>query len=374
MHGTADCRGSRRRCQRVILLAAGVVGCAHAIGSPHQVIIDTDPGTDDAIAIVLALRSPELAVRALTIVAGNVTAAQGAENARRIVSLAHRCDVPVASGARKPLIAKLTTGEVWHGKNGLADIQLPDPNCPLDRRWAPDLIIEMVHAAPHQITLITLGPLTNIALAGEKDPSIVPLVRQVIMMAGSTSGGNVTPAAEFNVYVDPEAAQLVFNAGWPITMVGLDVCRKTLLTRRHVPQLGESRDPLAHLVFGIGEFLVAAAERRGAAGAAMYDPLAVAAAIDPTLTVAAPMRVDVETTGRLTRGETVTNREGRRELTELRRFADGERYVFTGSSETVASNAAVATDVQAERFLDLLLTRMRSSHSAARSAKVGGPP
>jgi purine nucleosidase len=249
---------------------------------------------------------------------------------------------------------------------------LPDPNCPLDRRWAPDLIIEMVHAAPHQITLITLGPLTNIAMAEEKDPSIVPLVRQVIMMAGSTSGGNVTPAAEFNVYVDPEAAQLVFNAGWPITMVGLDVCRKTLLTRRQVPQLGEGRDPLAHLVFGIGEFLVAAAERRGAAGAAMYDPLAVGAAIDPTLIVAAPMRVDVETTGRLTRGETVANREGRRELRELRRFADGERYVFTGASEAVVANAAVATDVQAERFLELLLTRIRSSHPPARSARVGG--
>jgi len=372
MHRTADCRGCRRCCGRVILLAAWIVGCAHAVGSPRQVIIDTDPGTDDAIAIVLALRSPELAVRALTIVAGNVTAAQGAENARRIVSLAQRCNVPVAAGARKPLVAKLTTGEVWHGRNGLADIQLPDPTCPLDRRWAPDLIIEMVHAAPHQITLITLGPLTNIALAEEKDPSIVPLVRQVIMMAGSASGGNVTPAAEFNVYVDPEAAQLVFNAGWPITMVGLDVCRKTLLTSRQLPQLGEGRDPLAHLVFGIGEFLVAAAERRGAAGAAMYDPLAVGVAIDPTLIVAAPMRVDVETTGRLTRGETVANREGTRELTELRRFADGERYVFTGVSGTVVANAAVATDVQAERFLELLLTRIRSSHPPARSAKVGG--
>jgi purine nucleosidase len=355
-----------------MLIIACIVCSCPAAGSPRQVIIDADPGTDDAIAIALALRSPELSIRALTIVPGNVTTAQGADNARRIVSLAQRCDIPVAAGAKRPLVATLTTGEVWHGRNGLADIQLPDPRCPLDARWAPDLIIEAVHAAPHEITLLTLGPLTNIALALEKDPGIVPLVPRVIMMAGSTSGGNVTPAAEFNIYVDPEAAELVFDAGWPITMVGLDVCRKTLLTRTRLQPFAGDGDPLAHLVFGIGSFLVDAAEKRGASGAAMYDPLAVGAAIDSTLLVAVPMRVDVETAGRLTRGETVANRGGIRELVELRTFPEGARYVFTGATERVTPNAAVATDVRAERFLDLLLSRVRAPGPGARSANATG--
>ena len=358
------------RFARVMLVMVCMACSAHATGSPRQVIIDTDPGTDDAIAIALALRSPELSVRALTIVPGNVAAAQGVDNARRIVSLAQRCDVPVAAGARRPLVATLTTGEVWHGRNGLADILLPEPRCPLDRRWAPDLIIETVRAAPHQVTLLTLGPLTNVALALEKDPGIVPLVDRVIMMAGSTSGGNVTAAAEFNIYVDPEAAELVFNAGWPITMVGLDVCRKTLLTRRHLQPLAGDADPLAHLVFGIGSFLVDAAERYGASGAALYDPLTVGAAIDSTLITTTPLRIDVETGGGLTRGETVANREGTRELIELRPFPDGARYVFTGGTQKVAPNAAVATEVQAGRFLDLLLSRIRSREASARSAHV----
>jgi inosine-uridine nucleoside N-ribohydrolase len=346
---------------RVLLTAAAAACALRVAAAPRPVIIDTDPGTDDAIAIVLALRSPELAVRALTIVPGNVTAAQGADNARRIVSLAHRCDVPVAAGATRPLVAPLTTGsETWHGKNGLADVQLPAPVCPLDRRWAPDLISEMVRAAPHQITLVTIGPLTNIALALEKDPGIVPLVKEVIMMGGSISGGNVTPAAEFNIYVDPEAAQLVFKAGWPITMVGLDVCRLTLLTRARLRKLAGQYDPVAQFVYSIGDFLVRAAERHGEAGSLMYDPLAVGVAIDPTLITTSPMVVDVETMGGFTRGETVANRERIKNIIDQRQSSDGMRY-FTGATEPLSPNAGVATAVQADRFLDLLLSRVGSA-------------
>ena len=199
-----------------------------ALAQPRKVIIDTDPGTDDAMAIMLALNSPEFDVRALTVVPGNVTAAQGLENALRMVSLANRCDIAVAAGAQHPLFQKLITAEFWHGKNGLANVELPPSKCKVDPRWGPDLIIEMVHANPHEITLVPIGPLTNIALALEKDPSIVPLVKEVVIMGGSISGGNVNAAAEANIFNDPEAAQIVFQAGWPLTMVGLDVGDKTL--------------------------------------------------------------------------------------------------------------------------------------------------
>src|SRR6202140_3214120 len=139
--------------------------------APRKVIIDTDPGTDDAMAIMLALNSPEFDVRALTVVPGNVTAAQGLENALRMVSLANRCDIAVAGGAQHPLFQKLITAEFWHGKNGLANIELPKSKCKADPRFGPDLIIELIHASPHEITLVPVGPLTNIALAVEKDRS-----------------------------------------------------------------------------------------------------------------------------------------------------------------------------------------------------------
>ena len=340
-----------------ILLMLAICSASAAGGAPRQVIIDTDPGADDAIAIMLALNSPELAVRALTVVAGNVPAAQGFDNARRLVSLARRCDLPVAIGAQRPLVGILTTAELYHGKNGLGDVQLPPATCAADKRWAPDLIIDMVHAAPHEITLITIGPLTNIALAISKDPSIVPLVKEVIMMGGSISGGNASPAAEFNIYVDPEAAKIVFEAGWPLTMVGLDVGDKTLLTRSHLAVLAHEHSPMAQLVSDIGGFLLQRAERAGRTGASMYDPLAIGVAIDRTLVQAPPMRVDVETTGRVTRGETVANRSGKVSRHELRTFPEGERYVATGA-ERVAPNADVATTVDAERFVQLLLARI----------------
>jgi len=186
-------------------------GCTQA--GPTRVIIDTDPGADDAMAIMLALNSPELRVEALTVVPGNVDARQGLENALKLVSLAGRCDVTVAGGAQHPLNQKLITAQFWHGKNGLANVELPPAKCKKDPRFGPDLIIEMVHKYPHEITLIPVGPLTNIALAVSKDPSIAALVKDIVIMGGSITGGNVNGAAEANIYNDPEAAQIVFNAG-----------------------------------------------------------------------------------------------------------------------------------------------------------------
>jgi purine nucleosidase len=193
-----------------------LIGVIPASAAAKKIIFDTDPGTDDALALMLALNSPELDVRAITVVPGNVTASQGLENALRMVSLANRCDIPVAAGAQHPLFQKLVTAEFWHGKNGLGNVELPASKCKVDSRFGPDLIIQLIHAAPHEITLVPVGPLTNIALAVEKDPSIVPLVKDVILMGGSIKGGNVNAAAEANIYNDPEAAQVIFKAGWPL--------------------------------------------------------------------------------------------------------------------------------------------------------------
>src|ERR1700675_4492508 len=227
----------------VALLLICLAGATSASAAAKKIIFDTDPGTDDALALMLALNSPELDVRAITVVPGNVAARQGLENALRMVSLAKRCDIPVAAGAQHPLFQKLVTAEFWHGKNGLANIELPPSKCKVDSHFGPDLIIQMVHAAPHEITLVPVGPLTNIALALLKDPSIAPLVKEVIIMGGSISGGNVNAAAEANIYNDPEAAQIVFHAGWRLTMVGLDVGDKTLYDQAHLDQLSKTHGP-----------------------------------------------------------------------------------------------------------------------------------
>src|SRR6202167_2614012 len=297
-----------------------------AFSASKKIIIDTDPGTDDAMALMLALNSPELDVRAITVVPGNVTAKQGLDNALRMISLANRCDIPVAAGAQHPLFQKLITAEFWHGKNGLANIELPASKCKVDPRFGPDLIIQMVHDAPHEITLVPVGPLTNIALALEKDPSIAPLVKEVILMGGSIKGGNVNAAAEANIYNDPEAAQIVFQAGWPLTMVGLDVGDKTLFSRKYLADLGRTHGPVNDFIYLVAHFLVELSMKYGFEGAPMYDPLAVGVAIDPSLVNAPPMHVDVETRGEFTRGETVANRRGVVE----RNVLHGDRYIIEG--------------------------------------------
>lgn len=319
-----------------------------------KIIFDTDPGTDDALALMLALNSPELDVRAITVVPGNVTADMGLENALRMVSLANRCDIPVAAGARHPLFQKLITAEFWHGKNGLANIELPASKCKVDARFGPDLIIQMVHAAPHEITLVPVGPLTNIALAVEKDPSIVPLVKEVVLMGGSISGGNVNAAAEANIYNDPEAAQVVFQAGWPLTMVGLEIGDKALFTRHYLDELAKTRGPINDFISAVLKYLVDLSAQFGSPGSPMYDPSAVAVAIDPTLVKTQAMHVDVETRGEFTRGETVGNRRGYVE----RNVLHGDRYVIEGADK-VESNARVCVDVDADRFLQLFVDRIR---------------
>jgi purine nucleosidase len=336
-----------------LLLLISMVGAIPASAAAKKIIFDTDPGTDDALALMLALNSPELDVRAITVVPGNVTASQGLENALRMVSLANRCNIPVAAGAQHPLFQKLVTAEFWHGKNGLANVELPASKCKVDSRFGPDLIIQLIHASPHEITLVPVGPLTNIALAIEKDPSIVPLVKEVILMGGSIKGGNVNAAAEANIYNDPEAAQIVFQAGWRLTMVGLDVGDKVLLSPKYLEQLGQTHGPVNDFIYAAAKYLINLSAQFGSPGTPMYDPMAVGVAIDATLVKAPEMHVDIETRGEFTRGETVANRNGYVE----RNVLHGDRYVIEGVDK-VTPNARVCVDVEADRFLQLFVSRI----------------
>jgi inosine-uridine nucleoside N-ribohydrolase len=320
----------------------------------QRVIIDTDPGVDDAMAILLALNSPELKVEALTVVPGNVDGKQGLENALKIVSLADRCDVLVAGGAQHPLNQKLVTAQYWHGPNGLAGVELPASKCKADSRFGPDLIIEWVHKYPHDITLVPVGPLTNIALAVSKDPSIASLVKDIVIMGGSITGGNVDGAAEANIYNDPEAAAIVFNAGWMVTMIGSDVGERTIITRKHLAELQAVHGPESDFVFKLADFYVTRSEKSGYQGAAMYDPLAVATAIDASLVTLKDMHEDVETKGEFTRGETVANRMGYNEKNVLH----GDHYEIDGLEE-VKPNARVCLASDADRFLRLFVNRIK---------------
>ena len=322
--------------------------------SSRRVIIDTDPGIDDAMAILLALNSPELKVEALTVVPGNVEAPQGLENALKLASLAGRCDLIISGGAQHPLNQKLITAQYWHGANGMGAVDLPAPKCKADPRFGPDLIIELVHKYPHDITLIPVGPLTNIALAVSKDPSIVPLVKDIVIMGGSITGGNVNGAAEANIYNDPEAAAIVFNAGWMVTMIGSDVGERTLFLRKNQAELKAHPGPESDLIYKLTDYYLSSSEKSGYTGAAMYDPLAVGTVIDPSLVTLKEMHVDVETKGEFTRGETVANRMGYEEKNVLH----GDHYEIDGLAP-IKANSRVCTASDADRFVQLFVNRIK---------------
>jgi len=340
--------------KKIVFALLAVFSLLAAAPAQTRVIIDTDPGVDDAFAILLALNSPELKVEALTVVPGNVNGKQGLENALKIVSLANRCDIAVAGGAQHPLNQKLITAQYWHGPNGLAGVELPAPKCKADARFGPDLIIELVHKYPHQITLVPVGPLTNIALAVSKDPSIASLVKDIVIMGGSITGGNVNGAAEANIYNDPEAAAIVFNAGWMVTMVGSDVGERTLILRKHIAELQSAHMPEGDFVAKLADFYVTRSEKSGYPGAAMYDPLAVGVVVDPTVVTTKEMHVDVETRGEFTRGETVANRMGSNENNVLH----GDHYEIDGVIE-LKPNAKVAIASDADKFLKLFISRIK---------------
>lgn len=353
---------SERVCVMFSVLCAGFLmsigarasaGTLPAASAPQKIIIDSDPGTDDALAILLAIYSPEVEVKGISVVAGNVTAQMGFEDALRVLSLAGRCDIPVAKGAEHPLLQRLVTGTYWNGANGLGGAETPPSKCDGDKRFGPDLIIDLVHRYPHEIVIVPIGPLTNVALAVRKDPSIVPLVNGVVLMGGSISGGNVNGAAEYNIYQDPEAASIVFNAGWPVTMVGLDVTEKTPITPADAEKLAAQPGPIAHLAAAIARYQISIGEATG--GGAVHDALAVGAVIDPTFIQTKFLRVDVETGGDFARGETVANRTGSVE----KNVPAGDHWDTVGLTR-IHPNVHVAVDVDNRRFIDTLITRLGS--------------
>ena len=256
----------------------GTVRPEELVGGPFRVIIDTDPGVDDALALLLAMRSPELKIEGITPVAGNVPLDLTLPNALRMVEIAGRTDIPVAAGARAPLVRRLVTAAYAHGENGLGGAVFPEPKTKPIAQPAAEFIRAIVRKYPGEVTLIPIGPLTNIATALNLDSELAGMVRGIVLMGGSLSGGNITPAAEFNIYVDPEAARIVFQSGIPITMVGLDATRKTSLTEDHVRTLEAAQNPVSQAAAKIGRNAINHNREQGfLVGPNMHDSLAVAA-------------------------------------------------------------------------------------------------
>ena len=276
-----------------------------------KIIIDTDPGQDDAVAILLALASPdEIAVLGITAVAGNVPLALTEKNARIICELAGRPDIAVFAGCDRPLVQLLVTAEHVHGKTGLDGIALPDPTMPLQAAHAVDFIIDTLRAEPSgSVTLCPLGPLTNIATAFTRAPDIMARVKEIVLMGGAYfEVGNITPAAEFNIYVDPEAAEIVFQSGVPLVVMPLDVTHKVLTTRPRIDAIRAIGSPVAHAVASWTDFFERFdMAKYGAEGAPLHDPCVIAYLLAPGLFTGRHINVEIETTSSLTRGMTVAD-------------------------------------------------------------------
>jgi purine nucleosidase/pyrimidine-specific ribonucleoside hydrolase len=291
-----------------------------------RVLIDTDPGVDDALAILIALRSPELEVIAITTVCGNVPVEQATMNLFRVLGLVKPpAGLLIGQGAAKPLRQPLQTATQVHGSDGLGELdgfrnqdgspRYPKPKLPRILPTAQEVWGECLRRYPGELTLITLGPLTNLARSLEADPAPLRQLRSVISMAGAIAvPGNVTPAAEFNIYVDPHAAQRVFQSGLPITLVPLDVTTKVALSRNEIQALaaGGSGPVPRFVVDATGQVLSYTERVEGAPLFHLHDPLAVAAAIDPTLVQTVPLHIEVETEDQATLGKTRADRQSLR--------------------------------------------------------------
>ena len=277
----------------------------------RKIIIDTDPGQDDAVAILVALASPdELEVLGITAVAGNVPLELTQKNARIVCELANRSDMRVFAGCDRPLGRRLVTAEHVHGKTGLDGPSLPDPKMPLQDEHAVDFIIRSLReAAPKTITLCPLGPLTNIATAFQKAPDIVPMVQEIVLMGGAYfEVGNITPTAEFNIYVDPEAADIVFKSGVSIVVLPLDVTHKALVTNDRNDAFRNLNTPAGSAVADMTDFFERFdKEKYGSAGAPLHDPCVTAYLLRPQLFSGRHINVMIETQSELTRGMTVAD-------------------------------------------------------------------
>ena len=274
----------------------------------QSLIIDTDPGQDDAVAILLALASPEINLLGITTVAGNVPLPLTEVNARKICDLAGRQDIPVFAGLSRPLIRSLVTAEHVHGRTGLDGPDLPPPETPLQHQHAVDFIIETVRHEPEgSVTIAPIGPLSNIAMALQRAPDIAPRIQQIILMGGGCfEGGNITPAAEFNIHVDPHAAAVVFGAGIPITMMPLDVTHKALTTERRTEALRALGNRTGIAVAEMLQFFERFDEAKyGSEGGPLHDPCTIAWMIAPEIFSGRHCNVEIETVSELTMGMTV---------------------------------------------------------------------
>ena len=259
-----------------------------------------------ALAMLLALSSPGLCVEAITTVAGNQKVDKTTANALKVLTVAGRTDITVAVGMSRPMVRDLIVA-TSHGESGLDGPDLPEPAFAPDRRHAVDVIIEKVLQSPDKVTLIPVGPLTNIAMALIKEPRITGNIDRIVVMGGAIGQGNTTPAAEFNIYVDPEAAQVVFHAGIPVTMVGLDVTHKAIVTHEEFKKIrAMGRPPVATMIADILNYFTRYYDDfYGFGGVPIHDACAVAEVICPGIVTQKLMNVEVETTSELTRGQTV---------------------------------------------------------------------
>jgi len=318
-----------------------------------SVVIDCDPGIDDTVAILFALGSKALDVRAITAVSGNLQADRCADNALKILDLAGAADIPVARGPLKPLVRPYPRDPFFHGSDGLAERMLPPSARTLDSRFAPDLILDTVNERPGEVTILALGPLTNVALALIKDPHLPQKVAELIIIggafgfhsAGATRATGDNPASEWNIYVDPEAAQLVFAAGFNLTAIGLDVAAHPdiNLSGPHREALKAAGTEAAGFLLDVTAFV----ERRGFKSyCGLIDSLAVALAIKPSLFTVEDIAVAVETASELSRGQTIVDRR------------DHFRW-------DTLSTIKAASAVDAPGFFDLLTTSLCHASQSA---------
>lgn len=310
-------------------------------GHVKHIILDTDPGIDDALAILLALASPEVRLEALTVTMGNCATPQGVNNALSVLELAGATHIPVAPGLDRPLIQPLLTAPETHGSTGLGYARLPPPRQPAASQHAVDLLIERIMAARGEITLVAVAPLTNLALALRREPAIVEAVREVIIMGGAIRhAGNTTPLAEFNVYVDPHAAHIVYHSGLPITLVPLDVTYQCILTQADVDRLLAVDSPITRFVADSTRFYMEFHdEYQGIQGCVINDPLALALTFAPDLVETRPLHVTVDIHSPLSLGKTMAD--------------------FYGMWAK-PPNMQVALNAQPRRFIELFLERIEN--------------
>lgn len=302
----------------------------------RPIILDCDPGHDDAMAILLAAGCPEIDLRAITTVAGNQTLAKTTLNARRVCTVAEIRDVPIHAGCDRPLLRPPLLAAEVHGESGLDGPVFGEASVPVEPEHAVDFLVRTLMASDGEVTLVPIGPLTNIAMALRREPRIADRTREVVLMGGSYTRGNRTPAAEFNIMADPEAAAVVFSAGWPVTMVGLDLTRQSAAPQRVLDEIAALGTEVSRMVTDMLGFYRDSYRRLGqAVDPPVHDPCAVARVARPELVKVVDAHIAVETRGELTTGMTVTD------------FA-------------APANAQVATELDADGFWRLMLDAIRA--------------